>query len=59
MTLCKEHGSIEANARLIAASPELLEALVGIIERNDPQAWMQGRDAIAKARGQSANSAAA
>ena len=26
-TLCEEHGSVEANARLIAAAPALLEAL--------------------------------
>ena len=27
MTLCEEHGSLLANARLIAASPDLLAAL--------------------------------
>lgn len=40
-----------ANAHLISAAPELLAALIGIIEQNDPQAWMDGKAAIAKATG--------
>ena len=30
-TLCEEHGSIEANARLISHAPELLGALVRLV----------------------------
>ena len=42
----------EANARLIAAAPELLAALVEIVSRNEVQSWFnldQARAAIAKA----------
>lgn len=47
----------EANARLIASAPELLEALVGCVEHMEhstPQgraAWVNARAAIAKATG--------
>ena len=43
----------KANARLIAASPELLEALDGIlaITDRDHVAWDKARAAIAKAKG--------
>jgi hypothetical protein len=43
----------EANARLIAAAPELLEALIAAVEnRADDAYWIaQARSAIAKATG--------
>ena len=45
----------DANARLIAAAPDLLDALEGIVERGDP-AWSPvdfciAHEAIAKAKG--------
>lgn len=44
----------EANARLIAAAPEMLEALEGIlaITDRDHAAWNKARAAIAKAKGE-------
>ena len=59
MTLCEEHGMIEANARLIAAAPDLLEALEALTE--EAFVNMSGgrghliddaRAAIAKAKGE-------
>lgn len=47
--------NVQANARLIAAAPELLEALKWVIERNDAGQFIDGecmksaRAAIAKA----------
>lgn len=46
----------EANALLIAAAPELLEALEDIVARNEIQHWFnldKARAAIAKARDES------
>lgn len=43
-----------ANARLIAAAPEMLEALEEIVKRNEIQNWFNldlARTAIAKAKG--------
>ena len=54
----KAHDHAEANARLIAAAPDLLEALEEFINdivpnnQND-KLWVAGRAAIAKARGES------
>lgn len=49
------YGQIEANARLIAAAPELLEALLGIVGCTDgtmyQTAMERARAAIAKALG--------
>lgn len=45
----------EANARLIAAAPEMLEALDRIVTRKDPEGFLpeydEARAAIAKAKG--------
>ena len=40
-----------ANAKLISQAPALLAALIGIIERNDSQAWIDGKAAINRATG--------
>ncbi len=41
---------LEANARLIAAAPDLLEALDAMLSSpNDPRLWANGRAAILKA----------
>jgi hypothetical protein len=45
----------DADARLIAAAPDLLEALKEIVQRNEIQHWFnldQARAAIAKAEGE-------
>jgi len=50
------YGRSPANARLIAAAPELLEALqdcVAVPNKNRPdEVWQRARAAIAKATGQ-------
>lgn len=66
MQFCPEHGTVEANARLIAAAPELLAALENLFEHcammhkhwgeasnaKEAEAAIQaGRAAIAKATG--------
>lgn len=51
-TLCKEHGSIEANARLIASAPDLLRALECLIHpMADDDDLDYAREVIAKAKG--------
>lgn len=48
-------AEIKANARLIAAAPELLEALEDLCDFNTESTqdkWDRARDIIAKARGQ-------
>lgn len=62
-TLGEEHGSIEANARLIASAPELLASLIELesmvaemLPKHGPCGWgelalEQARGAIAKATG--------
>ena len=50
----KTTGEIDANARLIAAAPELLTALKFVLSAHGGQleaAFAQARDAIAKAEG--------
>jgi hypothetical protein len=56
-TICYQNA--EANARLIAAAPELLEALVEIMEQvggyvpdTDKSAWSRASQIIAKAKGE-------
>lgn len=49
----RDPAEIEANARLVAAGPELLAALEEIIARNEIQHWFnldQARAAVAKAK---------
>lgn len=47
-----EPGAVEANARLIAAAPEMLQALRELqANPNDPRAHRSALDAIAKATG--------
>jgi len=43
----------EANARLIAAAPDLYDALVALVEEREPigPQWRKAKTAIAKARG--------
>lgn len=43
---------LRANARLIAAAPDLLEALQRIMAEDSEDCWQQARAAIAKARGE-------
>ncbi len=56
--LCKEHGNLEANARLIASAPDLLSALQRIESalEHDPELYSDilsvARGAIAKAKGE-------
>lgn len=52
--VCEEHGSAEANARLIASAPDLLAALQEILIANDHNEELdkplaEARAAIAKA----------
>lgn len=56
-TLCEEHGSLEANAHLIASAPELLSALEWLVDdwervtnRTLPDDH-EAKAAIAKAKG--------
>ena len=44
---------LEANARLIAAAPDLLVALLAIYDRHNADTMAQARAAIAKAEGRS------
>lgn len=46
-----KHDNAEADARLIAAAPELLEALECLLEMGHTKAGDLARAAIAKARG--------
>ena len=45
-------GATEVNKRLIAAAPELLEALEALVGLWDDSTWDKARAAIAKARGE-------
>ncbi len=54
-----ESETAEANARLIATAPELLEACKAIAHCTKPamgsaefKAWIKARDAVAKAKGE-------
>jgi len=54
-TLCEEHGSIEANARLIASAPDLLHALELVFSNaSESPEWIRARIApvISKAKGE-------
>lgn len=44
-------GDIDADAKLIAAAPELLEAVRLLVHSADAKAYQAGRAAIAKATG--------
>ena len=48
----RTEGEEQANARLIAAAPELLEALEYLMKHDNSEGWSNARAAIAKARGQ-------
>lgn len=50
----EDKGESGANARLIAAAPELLAALVELVESNGEHGLKEARDAIAKATGEGA-----
>ena len=67
-TLCEEHGSISANARLIAAAPQMLAALRAALEamgdsydatdaagEEGASVWDQVANAIETATGESAD----
>jgi hypothetical protein len=46
------HGQIEENAHLIAAAPDLLEALQGLVENSEKEDnWAKAFSAIKKAKG--------
>jgi hypothetical protein len=50
--LCEEHGNLEANARLIAAAPDLLDAVQAIVDAFGDQDSLlidQCKAALAKA----------
>jgi hypothetical protein len=48
-----QNGDAKANARLIAAAPELLEALeLLLFSRDNPVAIQQAQDTIKKAKGE-------
>lgn len=53
-----DYSEVEANARLVAAAPDLLEALEMLLEETDPmklnagEPWCRVRTVIAKARGE-------
>ena len=50
-TLCEEHGSLEANARLIASAPDLLLALERLTHpMADDEDLDYAREVIAKAK---------
>ena len=56
-TVCNPSPMGEANARLIAAAPDLLAALQTIVENQGnlfPIDWANARDAVAKATGEAA-----
>lgn len=42
----------EDEERVKNTAPDLLAALIGIIEKNDPLAWVNAKEVIAKARGE-------
>ncbi|HCJ7403235.1 TPA: hypothetical protein NVL79_006441 [Pseudomonas aeruginosa] len=46
-----DRSEVEANARLMAAAPDLMDALVALVEREQttPELWEAARAAIAKA----------
>jgi len=53
----RNYDELEANARLISAAPELLEALEGLMEAEtycsgETAAWDKARAAIRKVRGE-------
>ena len=49
----EERRTADANARLIAAAPDLLAALERFVTEDDgPETWRMARAAIAKARGE-------
>jgi hypothetical protein len=55
------YAQSEANARLIAAAPDLYEALVALVEEREPigPQWRKAKEALAKARGDAARGDAA
>ena len=48
----KDIAATEANTRLMAAAPELLEALEALVGLWDDSTWDKARAAIAKAKGE-------
>lgn len=54
MSLCDEHGSLRANAALIAAAPDMFDALRAIVDAfgdRDSLLIDQAKAALAKAEG--------